>query len=108
MYKAVGVVFTDDPAAIVVVTVKVYYHNWTQGAAVKIRYDAEVDVLYIEIRALKPGTAECRELMSDITADYGPDGKLAGLEILDASQVLGEDAHKVVLELAPVASTATT
>ena len=72
----------------------------------KIRYDAEVDALYIELRTLEPGTAECRELTSDITADYGPDGKLAGLEILDASQVLGEDAHKVVLELAPVASTA--
>ncbi len=59
----------------------------------KIRYDAEVDALYIEIRALEPGTAECRELTPDITADYGPDGKLAGLEILDASEVLGEDAQ---------------
>ena len=73
----------------------------------KIRYDAQVDALYIEIRVLQPGTAECRELTPEITADYGPDSKLAGLEILDASQVLGEDAHKVVLELAPVASAAT-
>jgi uncharacterized protein YuzE len=73
----------------------------------KIRYDAEVDALYIEIRVLEPGTAECRELAPDITADYGPDGKLAGLEILDASHVLGEDAQKVVLELAPVVSAAT-
>jgi uncharacterized protein YuzE len=74
---------------------------------VKIRYDAEVDALYIELRALEPGTAECRELPPDITADYGPDGKLAGLEILGASQVPGGDAHKVVLELSPVASAAT-
>jgi uncharacterized protein YuzE len=73
----------------------------------KIRYDAEVDVLYIELRPLLPGTAECRELTPDITADYGPDGKISGLEILDASQVLGEESHKVVLELAPVASAAT-
>jgi uncharacterized protein YuzE len=72
----------------------------------KIRYDAEVDALHIELRVLEPGTAECRELAPDITADYGPDGKLAGLEILDASQVLGEGAHKVVLELAPVPSPA--
>ena len=70
----------------------------------KIRYDAEVDALCIEPRPLAPGTAECRELTPDITADYGPDGKLAGLEILDASEVLGEEAHKGVLELAPVAS----
>jgi len=35
----------------------------------KIRYDAEVDALYIELRTLEPGTAECRELTPDITAD---------------------------------------
>jgi uncharacterized protein YuzE len=68
----------------------------------KIRYDAEVDALYIELRALEPGTAECRELSPDITADYGPDGKLAGLEILDASELIGSDVRKVVVELAPV------
>jgi uncharacterized protein YuzE len=73
----------------------------------KIRYDAEVDAPYIEFRPLAPGTAECREVTPDVTADYGPDGKIAGLEILDASEVLGEDAHKVVLELAPVESAVT-
>ena len=35
----------------------------------KIRYDAEVDALYIELRPLEPGTAECRELSPDITAE---------------------------------------
>ncbi len=70
----------------------------------KIRYDAQVDALYVELRPLAPGTADCRELSQDITADYGPDGKLAGLEILDASQVFGQDVGKVVVELAPVCS----
>jgi len=73
----------------------------------KIRYDAEVDALYIELRPLDPGTAECRELTPEINADYGADGKLAGLEILDASVVLGNQAGKVVLELAPVSTPAT-
>ncbi len=73
----------------------------------KISYNAEVDAIYIELRLLEAGTAECRELTPDITADYGPDGRLAGLEILDASQVLGEICHRVVLELAPVPSAAT-
>ena len=77
------------------------------GIPMKIRYDAEVDAIYIELRSLEPGTAECRELAPDITADYGPDGKIAGLEILDASHVLGEDVRKVVLELAPIESAAT-
>jgi len=73
----------------------------------KIRYDAEVDALYIELRPLEPGTVECRELTPEVNADYGPDGKLAGLEILDASVVLGDQAGKVVLELAPVPSPTT-
>jgi uncharacterized protein YuzE len=73
----------------------------------RIRYDAEVDALYIELRPLAPGTAECRELTPDITADYDPDGRIAGLEILDASAVLGDQAGKVVLELAPVSAPAT-
>lgn len=68
----------------------------------KITYDAEVDALYLELRPLAPGTAQCRELTEDLTADYGPDGKLAGIEILDASQVLGEDLERLVLEISPV------
>ena len=67
----------------------------------KIQYDAEVDALYLEFRPPEPGTAECRELSPDITAGYGPDGKLAGLEIQDASQVFGDYVGKVVLESAP-------
>ncbi len=70
----------------------------------KIRYDAQVDALYIELRSLEPGMVDCRELTPDIAVDYGPDGKLVGLEILDASQVFGEDVRKVVVELAPVPS----
>jgi uncharacterized protein YuzE len=67
----------------------------------KIQYDAGVDVMYFEFRPLAPGTADCRELTPEITADYGPDGKLAGLEFLDASQVFGDQVGKVVLELTP-------
>jgi uncharacterized protein YuzE len=74
----------------------------------KIRYDADVDVLCLEFRPLAPGTAECRELTPDITADYGPDGKPAGLEILDASHVFGDQVGKVVVELAPVTTPAAT
>ena len=65
----------------------------------KIQYDSEVDALYIEFKPLLPGTAENRELNEDVVADYGPDGKLAGLEILNASAVLGEKLQKIVLEV---------
>jgi len=72
----------------------------------KIQYDAEVDALYIEFHPLEPGTAENRELSEDIIANYGPDGKLSGLEILNASVVLGEKLNKVIVELGPVQHTA--
>ncbi len=72
----------------------------------KIRYDAEVDALYIEFCPLSPGTAENRQLSEEVTANYAPDGKLAGLEILDASVVLGENLKKLVFEVSPVLRTA--
>lgn len=65
----------------------------------KIHYDAEVDALCIEFRPLAPGTAENRFLSENVTANYGLDGKLAGLEILDASVVLGEELKKLIVEV---------
>jgi uncharacterized protein YuzE len=68
----------------------------------RIQYDREVDALYIELLPLAAGTAENRELTEDIIADYSPDGKLAGIEILDASQVLGEQLKEIIVEDASV------
>lgn len=68
----------------------------------KIQYDTEVDALYIEFKKLEPGTAENRELSEDVIANYGPDGKLAGLEVLNASLVVGETLQKIVVEVSPV------
>ena len=69
----------------------------------KIQYDSEVDALYIEFRTLEPGTAETRELSEDVIANYGPNGKLAGLEILNASVVFGEGLlNKIIVEVTPV------
>jgi uncharacterized protein YuzE len=67
----------------------------------KISYDAAVDALYLEFRELAAGTAEARPLTDAIIADYGPDGRIAGLEILNASKVLGQDGGHVVLDVAP-------
>jgi uncharacterized protein YuzE len=68
----------------------------------KIHYDAaEVNALYIEFHPLADGTAEARPLSDELIANYGPDGRLAGLEILDASQVLGQSEGRLVFEIAP-------
>ena len=64
----------------------------------KINYDPEVDALYIELLYLAPGTAENRELTEDVIADYSPDGQLAGLEILNASLVLGDRLKEVIVQ----------
>jgi uncharacterized protein YuzE len=63
----------------------------------RIAYDPEVDALYIEFLPLAPGTAETRDLADEICADHGPDGRLAGLEILDASAILGNDSSSPAL-----------
>ncbi len=68
----------------------------------KIQYDAEVDALYIEFKPLEPGTAENRELSEDVIANYAPDGRLAGLEVLNASVVIGDNLKRVILEVSPV------
>jgi len=67
----------------------------------KICYDAEVDALYVEFRSLADGTATARPLTDEMIANYGPDGHLAGLEILDAGQVLALEERRLVFEIAP-------
>jgi uncharacterized protein YuzE len=67
----------------------------------KITYDPEVDAMYIELRA--PGSEGVETKVADegIHLDYGADGKLVGIEILDASTLSGADLRRVVLELQP-------
>jgi uncharacterized protein YuzE len=66
----------------------------------RIEYDPEVDALYIRFRPVAPGMAQNKELSEDVIADYGPDGKLVGIEILDASIVLGEEPGRVIVDVA--------
>jgi uncharacterized protein YuzE len=67
----------------------------------KIYYDEEVDALYIEFRPLADGTAETRPLSDEVIANYGPDGQLAGLEILDFSQLSSQSVRRSILEFTP-------
>jgi len=67
----------------------------------KITYDPEIDALYLEFQHLDEGKAESRQLTEEIIADYGPDGRLAGLEILDAHRILEQTAGRVVFEIEP-------
>jgi len=54
----------------------------------KMRYDPEVDVLYISI--LNEKAFESEEMSEDIIADYTEDNKVIGIEVLNASKRLIE------------------
>jgi YD repeat-containing protein len=64
---------------------------------VKITYDAEVDALSILFRET---TVTTKHLAEGIAADYDSQGRLAGIEILDAVKRFGdaETLRQVVLE----------
>ena len=66
----------------------------------RIEYDAEADAVYIQFREAAPGTVRNRQITAEIVADYGPDGKLVGIEILEASAVLGQDRGALTFEVA--------
>jgi len=64
---------------------------------VKISYDAEVDALSITFR---DATVTTKHLAEGIAADYDSEGRLTGLEILDAQKRFGgvETMRQVELE----------
>ena len=71
----------------------------------RITYDTEVDVLYIRFIE----TTVTTEHMADgIAIDYAQDGRIAGIEILDAHKRFGDPDvfRRVVLENVALAKSA--
>jgi uncharacterized protein YuzE len=67
----------------------------------KISYDKETDALYIR---LQDGKHQCRtvRLTDEVALNFGEGELLVGIEVLDASEVLGSgNAPSVVLENIP-------
>lgn len=70
----------------------------------KIRYDPQVDALYISFKK-GPAQVTTVRLSEDIAVDFGPGEEMVGIEVLDASTHLGLERirPKVALEnLEPV------
>ena len=63
----------------------------------KIRYDSDVDALSIIFRET---TVTTRQLAEGIAAEYDSEGRLAGLEVLDAARRFGgrDTLRHVILE----------
>ncbi|ALJ92203.1 DUF2283 domain-containing protein [Thermus aquaticus] len=67
----------------------------------RITYDGEADALYI---AFGEGPATVQEVAEGIALDWDSEGKLLGIEILDASKRLAdlEALRRFALEVLPV------
>ncbi|NQT24936.1 DUF2283 domain-containing protein [candidate division KSB1 bacterium] len=54
----------------------------------KISYDKQADAIYIQLSQLKPDGV--LEVKNEINVDVTPDGKIVGIEILNASERLDD------------------
>lgn len=59
----------------------------------KVTYDPQVDVLYIQIRPEQTPAVDNIDLEPGISADLDADGRVLGIEILDASQKTGQNSN---------------
>lgn len=67
----------------------------------KVEYDPVRDLLYLYFADPETKAVETRTISEGVYADFGKDGKLIGLEVLDASEIMGE---KIEFGLPGVAS----
>jgi len=70
----------------------------------KIRYDPQVDALDIR---LVEGRIECEtvHLSDQVALDFGPDGRLVAIEILDVSEILPDLKRGISVENLAVTTT---
>lgn len=66
----------------------------------RAEYDAEVDALYVRLTPAE--VSESEEVRPGIVFDFDDEGRLVGIEILDASEHLAKDAD--LKSLAPPAA----
>lgn len=59
----------------------------------KIQYDPQRDLLYIWFGAVGTKAGQTTTVTSGVHADFDANGKLIGLEVLDATEVLGDNVQ---------------
>jgi len=69
----------------------------------KIEYDPERDLLYIYFADTEKKSAETVTIKPGVHADFDKDGKLIGIEIIDASELMGKKIEFTLPEHAAVA-----
>lgn len=66
----------------------------------KIEYDPEVDALYIEFRTAPPSYSV--DIEEGVVVDLDEENHIVGVEILDASEKLRDDLHRIELTGLPL------
>jgi len=56
----------------------------------KIEYDPERDLLYIYFAEPEKKSAETVTIRPGVYADFDKEGKLIGIEVIDAKEIMGE------------------
>ena len=73
----------------------------------KIEYDPIRDLLYIWFRTLGEKAARTETIVPGVHADFNQEGMLIGIEVLDASEVLGRKVQSEVALTTPPVEVAT-
>jgi uncharacterized protein YuzE len=65
----------------------------------KLTYDPDVDALYIRFTE-EACEVTTRQISDDVTINFAPDGRVVGIEVLDASEntFQGHALHTVILQ----------
>ena len=58
---------------------------------IQVSYDPQADAIYIRLRAAK--VDESDEVSAGVVVDYDRKGKPVGIEVLDASRLVGGHPH---------------
>lgn len=79
------------------------YNNYWEGNKMKIEYDPERDLLYIYFTDTEKKSAETVTIKPGVHADFDKDGKLIGIEVIDASELMGKKIEFALPEHVAVA-----
>ncbi len=72
---------------------------------VRVEYDSKVDAMYIWLRKTKYEISE--ELAENVMIDLDKDGRIIGIEILDATKNLGKELIQKILKTETLVAQAT-
>lgn len=78
---------------------KIWQELQKRRKQMKIEYDPERDLLYIYFAELEIKSAQTVTVSPGVHADFDRDGKLMGIEVIEASKIMGKKIEIKLPEL---------